>query len=109
VTFVDLTTPDSVTFTLDATTNVIVIYKAIETITAGVPANVFDEVMFNGVLDTATINQLTVSTASAAQDGLTLYRKASLAAGSNTIKVQHRVSAGTGQWSSRGLLVLRDL
>lgn len=109
LTFVDLTTPDTVTFTLTAIANVIVVYKATESLSAGTSGNTFDEVMFDGVLDAVSSNTLSFTAVGIFGNAVLIYKKAALAVGAHTIKVQHHVNASTGQWTSRALVVFRDL
>lgn len=102
---VDLTTHDSVTFTLAATTNVLVFYNANSYSSAGGGATNFNTVFVDGVqaddgnqaITTANANYAAVTTAG--------WVAASLGAGSHTIDIQHKVSSGTGHWRDRMLYV----
>ena len=103
-TFTDLGTLDTVTFTLVATTNVIVNYIAYE-FNSG--ANTNSNVVNVDGADVASSYDLTMITGgNNPASGIAGWIANSLAAGSHTIKVRHKVSAGTGSWANRQLMVL---
>jgi len=103
----DLATVDSITFSLDATQNVIILYQAhAYNGTGGSTIVNRDWVMVDTVLDNNAVIDTGLLTAGMAQTVGILYRL-SLASGSHTIKVQHGVpNGGTGTWYSRALMAI---
>ncbi len=103
-TYVDLTTPDSVTFTLSGTTTVVAFYASqwSQTVTSGTTKLQF---MVDGSLDSTTIQQFDDNTANFIYAASASY-KGSLAAGSHTLKVQHCNLSGTGTASFSNRLLM---
>lgn len=103
--YVDLATADSVTFTLSATTNVIIQYSAANYSFAG--CQFYNQANIDGTLvgGNDQANSLVIA---APNNIITMSYGwlASLAAGTHTVKIQHKVSANTGQWQGRLLTVL---
>ena len=102
---VDLTTTDDVTFTLDSTQTVLVLFFA-NSYNSLAAKNVSSTCLFDGTEDTNFANDVVVP---AATSGTTVacHGTKSLASGAHTIKVQHYVpGGGTGNWRQRSLVVL---
>jgi hypothetical protein len=101
---VDLTTPDSVTVTLTATTNLVFVYQAWGYVTAG-PTNLTNTLVQQGG-GTLTNNTETADGISAQYSiASTLHYKNSFAAGTYTFKVQHSTDAAAGHWKHRLFMV----
>lgn len=100
--YTDLGTPDSVTFTLPQTTTVIVQYSCSVFTGSGLVA--FNQANVDGTL-TGLLDQAFTSSGGAIIT-MTYGYSVSLAAGTHTIKIQHKVSANSGQWQGRLLTVL---
>ena len=101
---VDLTTLDSVSFTLDETRNVLCAYVANTYNTSASNSYHRDVFNFDGSDDTGSQTD-TVAVAGFANNDVMLYQK-SLAAGAHTVKVRHASPfAGTGTWRARTLAV----
>ena len=97
---VDLTTADTITFTLSATTNVVINYTAYNTLT-NTPDGLFNELNIDGSTVSASIFECD-SFNSTGRFMCGLGYKVSLGSGSHTIKVQHYVaSSTTGSWATR--------
>lgn len=104
VTMVDLATADSVTFTLDVTTTVNVVYLA-AAYNSVASAAMRNEMNLDGALVAASIFAETASSSALGVFLSALVYQTSLAAGSHTIKIQHDVGSGTGDWFNRLLMV----
>lgn len=100
--YTDLGTADSVTFTLPATTTVIVQYSC--SIFAASGLNAYNQANVDGTLTGLLDQALTIGGGTIVT--MTYGYSVSLAAGTHTIKIQHKVSANTGQWQGRLLTVL---
>ena len=97
---VDLTTADTITFTLSATTNVVINYTAYTSLT-NVPDGLYNELNIDGSTVSASIFECD-SFNSLGRFMCGLGYKVSLGSGSHTIKVQHYVaSSTTGTWTTR--------
>jgi hypothetical protein len=97
---VDLTTPDTITFTLAATTNVVINYMAYNTLTS-VPNGLVNQLNIDGTATTASLFECDSSNANI-KFMCGLGYKVSLGSGSHTIKVQHYGGGGTtGSWTNR--------
>jgi len=102
--FVDLTTPDSVTFTLSATTNIAAQFLYSFSVNQN-GAEVQNQFNVDGSLVSATLTKCDQNNANFITACQSTYA-ASLASGSHTIKVQHCLFAsGTETVSNRMLLV----
>lgn len=103
LTAVDLTTPESITFTLDRTSDVLALYFS-ETYNASSGFGDYAALF----VDTVNVEAIPViiPSANAPMPGFLYYIAAALAAGSHTFKVQHYVGGGTGHWLHRILLAL---
>jgi hypothetical protein len=98
---VDLSTPDTITFTLAATTNVVITYMAYSVLTNNTPAGLLNELNIDGSVTAASVFECD-SGNSTFKFMCGLAYKVSLGAGSHTIKVQHWISSGsTGTWTNR--------
>jgi hypothetical protein len=99
---VDLATPDTITFTLSATTNVVINYMAQVALTNNTPNGLINELSIDGTPTAASIFECD-SFNSAGKYMCGLPYKVSLGSGSHTIKVQHYVGPGgtTGSWVNR--------
>lgn len=102
-TFVDLTTTQSVAFTLDVAGDVLVIATAAYVNTAGA-GNVGLLAADVDGSDTVISQTSPISTTSIQSMAGTF--SFSLASGAHTIKLQFRVSGGTGQFSNRNVIVV---
>lgn len=104
-TYVDLATLDTVTFNLSATTNIVVTYLAYEALNVG--TNDVDNIVNIDGSDIAGSD--TAASPPAAQNMVGSCQYAtSLAAGTHTVKIRHRIGTsggGTGQWLRRLLVV----
>jgi hypothetical protein len=104
-TYVSLTTPDSVTFTLDASGDVLVRYDAYQySNTAGWDG--YSIVYLDGVQQSATETSARTIGATANQSVVLIARLTGLSAGSHTIEIKHHTSSGqTMHWDLRYLSV----
>ncbi len=103
-TYVDLATPDSVSFTLQGLHDVLILYLAFwgqDTINAIDYNEVFLD--GSGQANSEHFNGIPVS-----RDIATIcnYRLSAVTAGAHTVSVRHKVSAGTGFWKNRMLVAL---
>jgi hypothetical protein len=104
-TFVDLATADTVTFSLSATTNIVLQYMAQVSDSAG-NGELQNQVMVDGSLIAGTLQKCDQQGSNFIWTCPASYA-ASLGSGSHTIKVQHCVlTSGTGTWSNRLLTVM---
>lgn len=104
-TYVDLATVDSVTFTLGATQDLLVEYlsSAYNTVTNGV---FFSEMFLDGVAQTSSEVAQGEPVASTFVAHIMSFKMAGVAAGSHTIKVQHKTQTSTtSHWKTRALKV----
>lgn len=102
-TFVQLTTHDTVTFVLAATTNVIATYMAYESPTLGTPACV---TQFNvDTVDATATALFATGLGTAASAPITNEYKVSLAAGSHTIFVDYKVTSNGCNFFNRLLRI----
>lgn len=104
--YVDLTTPDSTSFTLAASTVVLIDYTAYGYMTSGSGSAVplYNIVNVDGSNIAATESFIEPSstfntTVNTSQYSLTL------AAGAHTVKIQHKVGSSTGHWAQRLLTI----
>lgn len=110
--YTDLSTADSVTFTLDATQDVLVLYFAV-IYNSGANVN-YSQVYLDGAAQTSPASELAQRcvyiAANAAPIAATAhvltYKISGVTAGSRTVKIQHKVDAGTGDWKIRSLVCL---
>lgn len=103
-TYTDLSTADTVTFTLNSTTNIVITYIATESTDTnlGVSNNIAN---IDGTNVTVNNNAVVFASSSVVMPGVFVYRT-SLASGSHTIKIEHKVTGvSTGTWQSRLLTV----
>lgn len=100
--YVDLSTVDSCTFTLAATTSVAIIFQANVYIVGG-SAGSFSQVFVDGTAhtETETDSDLAATTGAAVNAQFV----SSLASGSHTITIKHKVNGNTGHWRKRLLVV----
>lgn len=103
--FVDLTTPDSVTFTLASTSNVVVQYGANFYNTNSGSNNGTSSVFVDGSQADDGNQATTTFGASTPVSAIVVWRAASLGSGSHTIKVEHKTSSGPSHWRDRMLVV----
>lgn len=98
--YTDLATLDTCTFTLNATTNVLITYMADEYVT-GSTNNIWNIVNIAGS-DVAGTDSVTLPPGTSQEElGGAKYVKTSLGSGSQTVKIRHKVSGGTGHWLVR--------
>lgn len=100
--FVDLSTIDRVTFTLDEASEVLVLYFAVVTVSGGITTETAENQMeVDGTDDTTTVTS-TSSTATANIIVTYCIGVFSLDAGSHTIDVEHKTIMGTStSWADR--------
>jgi hypothetical protein len=103
--FVNLTTPDSVTFTLTAASKVLIMYSANAYFT-GSGTSQTNNVMIDGVQVDPGNTALSQQGINVPQTFGTNFVSASLAIGSHTVTIQHEVSNFTGHWRNRLTTVL---
>jgi hypothetical protein len=99
--FVDLATADTITFSVDGTSDVLIEYTC-EFYNTGIN-NCNLQIMLDGTAQTATNIVFQATVANAGLAGHLDYVLTGLAAGSHTVKMQHAVSGGTGHWKVRTL------
>lgn len=101
---VDLATLDTVTFTLDKTTDVIIQYNC-EVFSSGTTAAVNQANVDGSIVSASNLQFANLSSSNVALPYFIVVP--ALAAGTHTIKMQHWTTGGSVQWSARTLLVLR--
>ena len=104
VTFADLTTHDSVTFTCVATCNAAVIYGANE-YSSGGTQTLFNSVFVDGVQADDGNQAIVMAGTTAPLAGNAVWLASSLGAGAHTIDIQHKVNGNTGHWRDRMITV----
>jgi len=103
-TYVQLTTHETITFSLDATTTVLLQYQALAYNSTS-PAAMRVRFNIDGVASTPSIAAYTTTGGGAVFLHGMLW-SVSLGSGSHTIYVEHNVSAGTGDWFNRFLMAM---
>ncbi len=105
-TYVDLSTLDSVTFSLLAASDVVIVYLADGYQVAGsFPGNLWNIINIDGS-DVAGTDAIASTIATTEEiPNICKYLKTGLAAGSHTIKIRHKTSSGTAHWLNRLLTV----
>lgn len=105
-TYVDLATADSVTFTLGAARNLLVIYIS-GTYTSGDNGNVYSQVYLDGAAQSGSELQQTLPHANYGIAHCIMFLIASVAAGSHTIAIKHHSQTTfTAHWYARTLAVM---
>jgi len=102
--FTDLATVDTISFTLGATTNVMISYASV--MKRDSTGSSFNAVNIDGSDDASASNfvmaQNNTSVGSAALPQQSFFQYiVSLASGAHTIKIRHKVDGGTGTWANR--------
>ena len=105
-TYVDLATPDSVTFSLPTGGGNVLVEYIFTTYGNTSPTTTSSEIYLDGVAQAGSANNYYNPTANVGQTTAIVYRLTGLAAGSHTVNVKHSTQAGTtGHWIYRSLKV----
>jgi hypothetical protein len=106
-TYTDLATADSVTFSLDATQDVLVLYHSNTYVSAGAPTEfVYSQVYLDGTAQTSPVSAVFLApTANAlGLPQMIVYKIAAVGSGSHTIDIKHHCdSSNASHWRWRSL------